>query len=343
MKQIHISIVDKVAAVLDTDVCIDCNSGEEYQLIFTLDSEWDQCKEKTVKLMCGGDFYNKEFVGNSCVVPTIRYSGCYALYLCGRHVHTEVPAMIDCIGVGGERPDEPVDPSEPWQPGGSGDCLIDPTLTKSGQAADAKVTGDKFVDLESDIADLLYKPVTITKFTNNVNTIEIGSTVTDVTLAWDFSKVPVAVTLDGIAQPVDSTGVSLTDLSITANKSWQLVATDERGAKATKSTGVTFLNGVYYGVATQPSAIDSSFIRSLTKTLRGSKLPSFTVNAGTGQYIYYCVPKRFGTCEFSVGGFSGGFELADTTSFTNVSGYTEDYYVYKSVNAGLGNTTVNVM
>lgn len=99
---------------------------------------------------------------------------------------------------------------------------------------------------------------------------------------------------------------------------------------------------MYYGAAAAPSAIDSGFIRGLAKTLRSSKLSSFTVTAGAGQYIYYCVPKRFGTCSFTVGGFDGGFDLAATVSFTNGSGYTEDYYVYRSTNAGLGNTTVGV-
>lgn len=196
--------------------------------------------------------------------------------------------------------------------------------------------------LEGQVADLMYKPMVIESFSNNVNTAEMGSTVTAVTLSWSYNKLPEAVTLDGATMEPGATGKAFTGLSIRSNKTWTLKATDERGAEATKTTGISFLNGVYYGAAAAPSAIDSSFILSLTKTLRGTKLSSFTVNAGAGQYIFYCVPKRFGTCSFTVGGFDGGFDLAATVSFTNGSGYTEDYYVYRSTNAGLGNTTVGV-
>lgn len=196
--------------------------------------------------------------------------------------------------------------------------------------------------LEDQVADLLYKPMAIESFSNNVNTAEMGSTVTGVTLAWVYNKLPTAVTLDGAAMDPGVTGRNYTGLSIRSNKTWTLKATDERGAEATRTTGISFLNGVYYGAAAAPSAIDSDFILSLTKTLRSSKLSSFTVTAGAGEYIYYCVPKRFGTCSFTVGGFDGGFDLAATVSFTNGSGYTEDYYVYRSTNAGLGKTTVGV-
>ena len=218
----------------------------------------------------------------------------------------------------------------------------DPTLTQAGAAADAKATGDRFESVEKDIADLLYKEITIQTFTNTVGTVEIGSTVNDVNLSWTFSKTPKTVTLDGAAQEVASKGKTLTGLSLTANKTWTLKATDERDAVATKTTSVSFVNGVYYGASAAQDTYDRAFILALTRSLRGSKLPSFTANAGAGQHIYYCLPKRYGTCTFTVGGFEGGFDLVATISFENASGYIEDYYVYKSGNAGLGSTTVEV-
>lgn len=197
-------------------------------------------------------------------------------------------------------------------------------------------------DLQSQIDDLNYKAITISSFTNNVGTVEIGSTIAAVALAWAFSKEPASVTLDGVAQEVASTGASLTGLQIEANKTWTLAATDERGATATKTTSVSFVNGVYYGVSAAQSAYDSEFILGLTKTLRSNKLGSVTVNAGEGQYIFYCLPTRYGECTFTVGGFDGGFDLVETIDFTNASGYTESYRIYRSSNAGLGSTTVEV-
>ena len=197
-------------------------------------------------------------------------------------------------------------------------------------------------NLKEQIADLLYKAITITSFTNNVNTVEIGSTVTAVNLTWAFSKKPKTVTLDGTAESVTSSGKSLTGLSLTSAKTWTLYATDERDTVASKTTSISFLNGVYYGVAEEPNSYDSAFVLGLTKTLRSSKLTSFSANAGEGQFIYYCIPTRFGTASFKVGGFDGGFSLVATISFTNSKGYAENYYIYKSDNASLGSTAVSV-
>lgn len=226
---------------------------------------------------------------------------------------------------------------------GSLGAKVDETFTKEGFAADAKATGDRLKDIESDIVDLLYKAISIDKFTNNIGTVEIGSTITAVTFSWAFNKAPASVTLDGVAQATEASGsVEQTGLSITGNKTFTLKATDERNAVASKTTSISFLNGVYYGVSTETETLDSAFVLSLTKNLRSNKLTSFSVNAGEGQYIYYCLPVRFGTCTFAVGGFTGGFTLADTIEFTNASGYTEKYYIYKSDNANLGSTNIAV-
>lgn len=218
----------------------------------------------------------------------------------------------------------------------------DDTLTKEGHAADAKITGDKISAIEATIADILYEPITITSFSNNVGTVEMGTTVTDVTLSWELNKEATSLTLDGVEQSTAASGdTALTRLGITANTSWTLTATDERNATATKSTGLTFLNGVYYGVAADAS-IDSAFVQALTKKLQGSKSITFTVSAGEGEYIYFALPTSYGAPTFNVGGFDGGFSKVAEFEYTNIKNYTQSYAVWKSDNANLGDTTVTV-
>ena len=211
-----------------------------------------------------------------------------------------------------------------------------------GTAGDVSYGQYEYATVEDALNALLYKAPAINSFTNSVNTVEMGSTVTTVTLNWTTNKTPKTLMLDAEQLEASSTSKTLTSLSLTSNKTWTLKMTDEKGATATRSTGVTFLNGVYYGVGTVAASggVTNDFIKGLTKNLAGSKGKTFTVNAAAGQYIYYAVPKRFGTVAFNVGGFDGGFTLLATFQFTNASGYAEDYYVYKSDNAGLGNTTV---
>lgn len=204
-------------------------------------------------------------------------------------------------------------------------------------------TSDKrFETLEGKVADLLYEAIAITAFSNNVNTAEIGSVIDTVAIAWTLSKTPEALTLDGEALDINSEGVSLSGLGLTADKTWTLAATDERDASASRNTFIKFLNGVYYGVLAEDAAIDSATVLTLTRKLQSGKTITFTVTAGSTQKIAFALPVRYGTPVFSVGGFEGGFELAATLDFENGSGFTEPYNIWLSSSTGLGNTTVSV-
>ena len=199
-------------------------------------------------------------------------------------------------------------------------------------------------DIKNDIADIKYIPINIESFSNSVGICEKGTIINTVKLSWTINKTPKDLTIDGESVNVGENNKEISGLSITwnTNKTWTLRATDDRDATDTATTKITFYNGVYYGAATDADTYDSAFILGLTKELRSNKKPSFSVNAGEGQYIYYCLPTSYGTCTFTVGGFTGGFNLVDTVTFTNASGYTENYYIYKSDKPSLGSTDVIV-
>ena len=197
-------------------------------------------------------------------------------------------------------------------------------------------------DINQKLSDLMYEAIAITSFTNNVGTVEMGSTVDTVVLNWETNKTPAELTLDGQGIDAGLTTKTMEGAGIKTNKTFTLKAKDERDAEATKTTAISFLNGVYWGVAENKSSFDSAFVLDLTKGLQGSKAKTFTVNAAAGQHIYYAIPTRYGTPGFKVGGFDGGFAKAGTIDFTNASGYMESYDIWKSDNAGLGNTTVVV-
>lgn len=189
-----------------------------------------------------------------------------------------------------------------------------------------------------------YKPIAISSFTNDKNTVEMGTKITDVILNWVLSKNPKTMMIDSESiTPLTTRTKTYSGQNITTNKTYTLKVTDEKDASATKTTSITFVNGVYWGAKAAPSgAYDSAFILGLTKGLQGSKGKTFTVNAAAEQHIFYALPSRYGSCVFNVGGFDGGFTKVSTIEFTNASGYKENYDIYKSVNAGLGNTTVTV-
>lgn len=195
-------------------------------------------------------------------------------------------------------------------------------------------------DMNEKLGDLMYEAIAITSFTNSVNTVEMGSTVNTVVLTWKTNKTPKTLTLDGEIITNSLTTKTIESAGLKSNKTYTLKAVDEREASATKTTAVTFLNGVYWGVGADTSSFDSAFLLKLSKGLQSGKAKTFTVNAGVAQHIYYALPSRYGTPSFKVGGFEGGFAKAATIAFTNASGYQENYDIWKSDNAGLGNTTV---
>lgn len=212
-------------------------------------------------------------------------------------------------------------------------------LDSVGTAALIKKIKDEFVTRD----EFEYVPIAITSFTNNKNTVEMGTKITDVILNWALNKDPKTMMINSESiTPLSTRTKTYSGKNITQNVTYTLKVTDEKDANATKTTSITFVNGVYWGAKAAPSNYDSAFILGLSKALQGSKGKTFTVDAAAGQHIFYAVASRYGTCTFNVGGFDGGFTKVATIEFTNSSGYTESYDIYKSVNAGLGNTTVTV-
>ena len=108
------------------------------------------------------------------------------------------------------------------------------------------------------------------------------------------------------------------------------------------STGSTLIDPLYYGVTTKTSGYLDSDVTGLGNSeITNDNTQSWDeVTAIAGEYLLFSFPTRLGVPTFFVGGFEGGFESPETVSVTNVNGYTEDYYVWRSTNSGLGATNV---
>lgn len=187
--------------------------------------------------------------------------------------------------------------------------------------------------------ELLYKDLVINLSSNKPGTLEKGTIVNEVVFNWNYSKDIISQSFNGNALEPNLRAYTYTT-PFSSNKSFTLKANDGK-KDFSRSISFSFLNGRYWGVSSS-TQYDSSFILSLSKELSSSRSKTFTVNCGPGQYIYYCVPTSFGNCNFKVGGFDGGFSKVATIAFTNASGYSESYNIYKSTNSNLGNTTVVV-
>jgi len=199
---------------------------------------------------------------------------------------------------------------------------------------------------KDEVSDLIYSPIRLYGVSVSPDIVEAGS-LQSVTVYWQASRKPVSMNVDGIAVHPAAQSGSKVFTNITADRTFTVSVTDAGSASndpytATQSATVRFFNGIYFGASNEPSEYNSSFVITLpTKRLQPTPAGSFTVNAGTNQYIYFACPSAF-TPRFNVNGFAGGFAVVATINFVNAYGNTMAYNIYRSDNKNLGATTVTV-
>lgn len=203
-----------------------------------------------------------------------------------------------------------------------------------------------------------YDPV-INSFTGG-STLEKGETSLTKTLSYNVSA-PDGGTISSIvitsnegydsgdikSGTGDQSGTHDVTLTSDTNETFTITVTSDDSKTTTSTTSFVFRNKTYYGAAT-PATLNETFIKALTGQFDANYSTEFTVNAGSGEHIYYAVPKDYVSSPyidppyFYVGGFAGGFEIAaETVSYTYGTN-TEDYIIFRSVNPNLGNTSVTV-
>lgn len=279
-----------------------------------------------------------EYVNNDLYIDIVSNNG--SSYLCvNSHVSGDTFEMTNWMvlaekgATGGDTPTIEIGENGNWWING---------VDTGCPSVSTEVT-ERLDKLEVTVEELAYEPIEITSFTHDAGVKEIGSTAPSVTLSWALSKDPASQNIDGTPVSLEARTYSFGSANLTGNKTYKLTVTDEKDTEVSKTTTVTFLNGVYYGVGSvNADNTNNKFIQSLTKVLSDTRVRDFTVTANTGEYIFYCIPTRLGIPTFFVGGFEGGFDQLKTISYTNPSGYEEDYAVYRSVQTGLGQTTVTV-
>lgn len=222
------------------------------------------------------------------------------------------------------------------------------TNGKDGENGSSGSGGGSYDDTElreeiqalKDIVNYVAPKINSFSMSPSTTTYEIGSKVSGLKFSWNLNKNVTSQSLTGCTIGVNDRSANYSS-EISSNKTFTLSVSDGKNtANANKS--INFYNKKYYGVATERSEYDSGFILGLNGSLVNGRTGNFTVNAGERQYIYFAIPTSFGTPTFMIGGFSGGFDLVNTIDFTNASGYTTKYNIYRSTNANLGNTTVVV-
>lgn len=203
------------------------------------------------------------------------------------------------------------------------------TTVEQGLAS--KADESECIDIRARLDALEYQSITIDSITAAPPVSEIGSSQT-ITLIWELNKAATAQNINGRTV----TGNIKQYIGVTTGQTYTLNVSDGQTTDE-RSVCVEFANRIYYG-----AAADISNITALTGILTNDPEITFAVNAGPGKYIIYAIPARLGNVDFFVNGFEGGFQAPVELVLTNASGYQETYKVYRSTNANLGETTVEI-
>ena len=196
-------------------------------------------------------------------------------------------------------------------------------------------------DLLSDIIDdLLYEDLAVSVFTINGSptlTREKGNTLDDITFVWAYNKAIVSQSITGIVLTAGERTKVLAAQGILVDTTWQLTGNDGTN-DAIDTVSALFRHSVRW-IAMSEQAITSEILHTWDSELRADKNTIFTVTAASDEFIYFASPQSFGSVELWINGF---LEVFTETSFeyTNQYGAVEMYYIYKSENKGLGETTV---
>ena len=198
--------------------------------------------------------------------------------------------------------------------------------------------------LDGIMAKIDYIKPEITSFTSTAQAVyEVGQKVSNVVFNWTTNKDITTQTLTGC--PLANANVrtaTYTDY-ITSNKTFTLIIEDGKNT-ASKSVSIEFRNKIYYGSSAIPSNFNSAFILGLSnKQFATGKSGSFDITVGSNEYGFIAFPSSFGTLSsVEIGGFNTDVISCGTISFTNASGGTTNYNIYRTGRDGLGTIKMEI-
>ena len=130
---------------------------------------------------------------------------------------------------------------------------------------------------------------------------------------------------------------------INSNKTFTLIIEDGKNT-ASKSVSIEFRNKIYYGSSAIPSNFNSAFILGLSnKQFATSKSGSFDITVDNNEYGFITFPSSFGTLSsVEIGGFNTDVISCGTISFTNASGGSTNYNIYRTGRHSLGAITMEI-
>ena len=198
--------------------------------------------------------------------------------------------------------------------------------------------------LDGIMAKIDYIKPEITSFTSTAQAVyEFGQKISNIVFNWTVNKYITTQSLTNYTLPDASVRTITYTNDITSSKTFTLTIGDGKNT-ASKSVSIEFKNKIYYGSSVIPSNFNSAFILGLSnKQFATSKSGSFDITVGSNEYGFIAFPSSFGTLSsVKIGGFDTDVISCGTISFTNASGGTTNYNIYRTGRHSLGAITMEI-
>lgn len=180
---------------------------------------------------------------------------------------------------------------------------------------------------------LLYTPLSINSFTNNVGTVELGVTVTSVQLNWSMNRDPVSQSINqGIGSLPVAQRAYTHSTSFTSDRTYTLSATSTGPETPSANTSVVFRLKRYWGTSSNTSLTDGQIIALANWEYDTNVGMNEKVLNCSAEYMYFCYPDSWGAATFTVNGLENTAWTLVQRAFVNASGHSETYRIYRSNN-----------
>lgn len=198
---------------------------------------------------------------------------------------------------------------------------------------------------------LLYNKPSIVSFTVVPSIVQLGSKLTSLDFHWEIpvdtdTYVASQVITDAAGRVVEQVPAGVYSVThvfgageeVTANSTYTLTITDSAGSVIAAKAEVRFVQKIYWGTSASSTLTTSAEIIALQNNdfmdiQSGDAYDrTFSFDASGGRYIYFAIPKAFGVTidDFMIGNFfNNNWEVLDEFDFTNESGETQKYMVFK--------------
>jgi len=215
--------------------------------------------------------------------------------------------------------------------GSTRDILVIEDENNSLQSTSYLFNGSILTTIPKSILDrieaLEYILIQVLTFTNNVNVVQKGSTVTSVTFGFSFNKVPVSISINnGIGSITPTSATSKTSIVIiTANTTFTISASDGQNT-ATRTTSIRFDNTMFFGSSPVTTLSNSQILALQNSVLVNSRQRTVTL-AGNAEHPVIAYPKSLGLPTFIMAGLENTDWTITEQNVTNSDSFTEAYYV----------------